>query len=503
MRNIFVKMIIALTWISAGSPLFASADTLHSQASFVVHEKDLTKYLQDQTAKWIVPNQIISDSIEILKPYHSWIRNLMWEGAATLNWTKAPTNNIWMLDVAGSNLSFTAPSYEIHDTIVETSNGSTISVQIDAICSDLAVSLPGDWKLHGELPASWVSNNLQVPLQNFSITSSGQAPVFTIGKCTGPTGIDQIISKEINAILAQPAKIQELVQNALQQEIAVEVAKIQVDVMKPLAFTLAGVAVNFNPTAVNNLVSGTWIIDGGMDLQAGTGTAEKTIAKDYTIANLSDARASGVAFSRTLIAEILNFGSGVGLYQKDFNSSQVPALQAFFANRFEQFWVWSDLFNFSTTAVFDFEASATAAPQIQSMTNTFPGVNWNLSAPIAVEMDAPMKKGYVPYVEFTSAQDPTFQVQGLAVNGALTFTYSVDTLSMNYQFRPEYLAIRTPLFGIGVDAMAGHLKDGLQNQQWSYRMPDTASPFPDYRLVFQDLIFGKKTFRVEMALQKK
>ena len=90
-----------------------------------------------------------------------------------------------------------------------------------------------------------------------------------------------------------------------------------------------------------------------------------------------------------------------------------------------------------------------------------------------------------------------------AQNGALQVGYSIDQLDLSGGYRPEYFKVRQPTFGIAADTIASQVAQALTNQSWVYQMPDSASPFPDYRLVFQDFIAGSKTFRFEMALQKK
>jgi hypothetical protein len=503
MKNIFGKMITMLTWMAMGSSLIASAETLDGQASLVVHQKDLTQYVVDETAKWLTPNQILADSIEIQKPYHSWINQLMYQGSAALNWNKDATTSTWSFDGTSTNVTLLASSFEVHDTIVVSSGGSSLSVRIDAVCNNVQLSLPGTYTIHGELPVNWVSNALQAPLQNFSMTLSPTVPVLTMGACTGPTGIQQLLQQQITQMFGQPAQLQAMIQNALQNTINGEVAKISAPLMKPLAFAVMGVQTTFTPAAISNLTSGSWIIDGALDLVSPNGTGVTTVAKGYTLANLSDVRASGLVFGNGLVSQILAFGSRSGLYQKDFSSQDVPSFQDFIANRMEQLLVWLDMWNFPTSAIFNFHAAATGTATLQSMTNTFPGVSFAVSSPVNIEMDAPTSKGQLPYVDFVS-KGSSVNLQTKAVNGALNVTYFANSLNFTYGYYKAFTQkVRMPSYGIDVGTIEGEVQKSLTAKTVSFTMPDSASPLPDYRLSFQDLIFGKKTFRLEMAVQKK
>jgi hypothetical protein len=216
-----------------------------------------------------------------------------------------------------------------------------------------------------------------------------------------------------------------------------------------------------------------------------------------------DARASGFAFANTFWPEILAFADRAGLLTRQYKSTDIAQFQAFLSNRFEQFFVWSDLMNFSTTDLFNFTFSASGPVSIDSQRNKSSGVQWALSAPMDVEMDWVTNKAVIPYAEFQSNTSTAATLLAQANNGALNVTYSVTNLDMNYAFRPEFMKIRQPTFGIGMPLIDQNVQSGLQSQVWTYTMPDTASPLPGYRINFKDVIFGKKTFRFEMGVQKK
>lgn len=503
MYNIFGKMIIALTIAFAASANLAAAETLNTDASFIIHEADITSFLEDQTSKWLVPNQILTNTIEIQKPYRTWIHEPLWQGSASLKWSKNSKSNVWHFDGEANDLRFFATSLEVHDTVLMSSGGSTIAVRVDVVCSNVSLTVPGKSKLHGELPANWINGVLTIPMQNFNLQTSGVTPVFTVGNCHGPNGFDQFLNQELRKMFSQPGKVQALFAGELQKFINAEVARVQAAIYKPLQFSFAGINTQFEPKTVASLRTGTWVVDGAVVLKSDKGNGTKTIAKDYGVANLSDARASGLAFSRALIPELLAFASRSESFKHDFSSQDVPAFQDFISNRFAQFFVWMDMWNFPTSSIFDFHLNVTSSPRLTGMENTFPGVNFEFAAPVTMQMDAPSNKGKLPYAQFTSTSPASISVSALAEDGELNFTYTLNDAPMSYEFRKEFFKVRRPSTGIGIDTIVDSGKQALTEKQYSFSLPDSASPFADYRMIFEDLIFGKKTFRLEMALQKK
>lgn len=503
MHNILKKSFTFWSVLLGLSSPFVYGETLSTTGSFVVHEKDITQYIKDQTSKWLTPNEVIVPSLSLNAPYKTTLTNISWQGNASLNWTKTSANNIWILDGQTTDLTLYANSMAIHDTMQVNVGGNTINVRIDADCQNLSLTLPGQWKVHGEIPMSWSGGALNAPLQNVKLTPSLQMPVIKIASCQGPTGMQDFLNQQVARLFANPASIQASLTSEVQKFINQQVAKVTAMMGKTVSFDILGAQVSFTPRLGQNLTSGTWILDGPLVLSAPQGTGNKTLPQGYTLANMTDVRASGFVFANSLWTQIMGFASRAGLFNVHKPSSEISAFQSFMNNRMEQFFVWSDLMNFSTTQPFNFTFQAPSTPRIQSQTNTFPGVQWNVAGPLYVQMDAVFSNGIVPYTQFTSNSPVTAQISAKAINGALNVNYSVTNLDMNYAFRREFLKIRQPMFGIGMGAIDQAVQSAETNQTWSFAMPDSASPLPGYRMLFSDLIFGKKTFRIEMGIQKK
>jgi hypothetical protein len=500
MRDIYANLLIALT-LMCGT--LANGETLASEGTFVIHESDITTWIKDQTAKWFVPNQVIADQIELQSPYHSLLNGFFWSGSANLVWSKDSSTNVWIFDGQATDAKLFARSFEIHDTIVAGVGGSTVAVRVDLVCQNLEIDLPGQWKLHGELPAAWAKSVFNVSLQNMLLQQSGQLPVLHVGACQGPGGAEVFLNQQIAQLFANTAKVRSMISNEFQNLINAQVTKLMA-VIKPIQFEILGANVEFNPSAIKNLKSGTWIVDGALTFNGGQSTGTKFVSKTYTDLNVTDARASGLIFSNSLIKEILAFALRAGLYANDFTSNDIASFKSFMENRFLQFFLWSDLINFNSSTVFDFHLSTRGTPVVQSMTNLFPGIQWTLSAPVDVVMSAPEGASELPYVEFFSTQ-PAQVVLTTQANlaGSLQVNYSVAKMPMWYGYREEFFKVRRPTSTIAIDTVSSQVQSGMTNKSWTYAIPDRASPFPDYKLTFKDLIFGTKTFRLEMGISKK
>jgi hypothetical protein len=438
---------------------YAFAETLNASASFIVHERDMTQYIQDMTAKWLTPNQVIADTISIDSPYHASLKQISWQGDASLKWTKNPQNNVWVFDGTANNLTLYANSFDIHDTFQINAGGSKINVRVDASCQKLQMSMQGQWTVHGEVPVSWNNGQLQAPLQNVTLTPSAQVPKITVGSCEGPSGMQDYLNQQVAKVYADQAGMKNSIISELQklvnQQIGVMVAKMGT----PISFDILGAKVSFTPTAGSNLTTGSWILDGPLVVTAPSGAGVKTIVKGYASANLVDARASGFAFANSLWSEILSFADRAKLTSYKMKSSENEKFQGFMQNRFEQFFIWSDLMSFPTSQVFDISIASTAAVHLDGQTNTFPGVSWDVSAPIDVVMSANMDSASIPYMEFWSKTPASATVAAAASDdGSLNVTYSLTSLDLNYGYRREFYKIRKPTAGMGVGFFADQVK---------------------------------------------
>ncbi len=483
----------------------AFAETLNAQATYVIHESDMSQWINDQTAKWLVPNQVIANQVGFVSPFQSQLQNVSWQGVANLNWTKDPKSNIWVFDGSTNNLTVLATSFSVHDLFPVTVNGQIIKVRVDADCQNLTMNVPGQWVIHGEIPVSWQDTSMVAPVQNFTMTPSSQVPTVKIASCTGPAGMEPFLNQQLAQLYKQPDKIQSAALNEVQLFINGQISNLMSSMGKPFSFSFLGVNVSFTPTAGSSLPNGSILLDGPLVLQSPNGTGVTTVAKDYSDSDLSDARASGFGFAVTLLRQIVGFVYQSGLLDFPFGSDSLPAFQSFMQDRTEQLFVWQDLWNFATNTVFNFDVSATSSPTILSMQDLFPGVQLELAAPLDAVMSAPTAFGSLPYVEFySSPTQAQMQLNFLATKkGSLQVKYSLDQLALSYGYRPEFFRVRQPTMTINTDAIAQSVMQSYQNQVWTYTMPDGASPIPDYRLLFKDFIYGKKTFRIEMGIQKK
>ena len=164
------------------------------------------QWLQNFTAGFLVPNKVVAAEVDIQAPYHTVVKNVSWQGDASLDWTKNASNNVWSFSGQANNLTVYATDYEVHDTFPVQSGGSTVNVHIDAACNNLSFSFPGQWKISGSVAVTAIGSGVAAKLQNLTLTMSKQVPVLRVGSCTGPTGMQAFLNGQIAQLFCHSAK---------------------------------------------------------------------------------------------------------------------------------------------------------------------------------------------------------------------------------------------------------------------------------------------------------
>lgn len=485
-------------WISTP----AASEVLNVPASLVVHEKDMTIWLQDFAARITQPNTVVTPKLVLQQPFQSILSNISWQGAFRLDWSNKPNSNVWIFEGELQDLILYSSDLEIHDTFRQVVGGSTVNIRIDASCQNLSLNFPGGTKFHGEVVVVWKANQLKPTLQNFTLNPGAAVPIVKVGGCTGPTGMQGFLAKQVAQLYVTPAKIQPMAAAELQRLMTAKATALQTDLAKPYSFQFGRIGGRFAGTTFSNLPNGSWVIDGLLALTSKIGTQTRTLVKDYSLANLKDVGFSGAVVSKKSVADILAFARRAGVLDESFTSKAIPGFATFRQSGLQEGFVWPDLLNFPESTVFPVDFSTASDPSLTKMTNQYPSVSMDVASNVDFLVKAPTPRGELPYVEFSSTQPAQGHLILNPQDGAMKVSTSLEKMPLKYTFRKEYASVRQPHDYINMDEIETAMSKSPSNKSWTYRLPPDATPVKGYSMGFQGVVFGAKTFRFDMNFKK-
>jgi hypothetical protein len=125
-------------------------------------------------------------------------------------------------------------------------------------------------------------------------------------------------------------------------------------------------------------------------------------------------------------------------------STTIAGFQTLLNSFWEKLFGWPDLFRFSSSSVFLFQAVPLGPPSFDSEVAGGPNViSGNMTQPLNLKMFSPLNGGYEPYVEFnTTLTGPTTLT--LDANGQINFQMAAATEPVTYSFADSYVQEYSP-----------------------------------------------------------
>ena len=467
---------IILIGAASSAPAFAGTE-IRSQFKMNLDSTNFYSMLNNVMTDYHGDSVIPIPDISVTTPFTTTISGIQ----VTLHYTipkptQAATPRDWNISTNQLSADMTVGSLDASQVItIVGSDGSVLNLTVNATCTNIHLVLPqGSSLATGTVHASLVQNQVQLALTSFNASWIPGSWQVASMNCNGPQGFGQTVATELQKRLSTINPFLGQIQTGLQQQ------------LNQIAATAVSTLFSSTPTGNGDLM--TFVEPGNLSDAADGGVLLDSIIHfilprvDMTVGGVipfASAPASDPAISSFLIPyqtamTLMAAGYWNGWYNTSFASDQLSGFTSLQHNRFGEWFVWPDLTNFDSSAIFQMQTWATSPPQFTKPVKTGDGqIGANVVLTTLVRMMGPHRDHpnlpQTPYVTFfNNVSGPgTIQVN----NGQIVFQLPKPSLSMTYAFDASYLNEFNPNTKIDMKTIAPMLSSYLATTTLKYQLP--------------------------------
>lgn len=499
------RYILGLTVFVSG---FAhAASELKVQGDLMVHPDQVAKFFDIASAKIQSSAQWDWPSLNFAKPYKT-----AWSGVAA----KGPFNvkfdtvNLKNQEV-GFELDWNDPlvtvnRFEIHDVVSRQVGGVNLIINLDGVCSNMAVRVPaGAWKVKGNVKWVWGASGIQVSWKDFTFAMNGQAQTSVdLGQCQGAGALQQELKKAIDVVSRDQAWMQDVLRDGLLDWVAGSMGSLQTELLKTRDVNIKeGITLSWVPSGILDAGQGRMRIPGQMVVSKTSATnSSLTIERGYDVPSLASVNESGFILPRGTIPRVVEFMQRNGELGYRAQSKDIDSFVSLMHSRFMQFFVWPDLMSFPSSTNFYFDLSSQKAPAFANgVMLQGGGIRYDVSAPLVVNQWAPYGNKYVPYVDFSAPLNGTLSAK--IADGKFTMQLKPTSLNVSASFRREYSLLRQVTAWIATSLLGSRVSGYLEDKPVSFDVPAWELGEGGMSITMRDIQLWKYSTRIPLEFKNK
>lgn len=339
---------------------------------------------------------------------------------------------LWQTEVLKTQISL--PGVSITKTVEEIHNGVRVIVTVSAQCSPfILIQNQGQAQMRWQWSASSSGDSLRADLKSFDLNWPANSWQVSQLICQGPNGFGELVQAELQKQLAQPDAIAALAKTYLQTAVSNQLNQNLGRWRKPTTVSAEGQPVSLVLSGTQTLTSKGLLFSGLLRV----GTKAPSRNDQFVPLQATEALYQKVGSQPTLIISKKSVESLVAQKnlwpQSTVSLNKISAFQDLLSNRFIQFFIWPDLFNYSTTSPFNLISEVQGSPKIVLGTQN----NATVQAPVSSWIVSKRENRSWYYLHLKS------QVSGNMTYGVSKGTFNVTLKKSNVKsevgFGVDYL----------------------------------------------------------------
>lgn len=333
------------------------------------------------------------------------------------------------------------------DQIIEQRMGSVRArLRIFALCRGAVAQVDGNLSyLKSDVIPVLTGSELKAQLFNTQVFFENPQVQITNLQCEGAQGFDSYLKTELQTLLQNSSHLSMALQNEYMNQLNQELSKLKVTWNQPqLLLKDSRFQAWVFPQAIEFLENGEWLSRGiirfnfirqNYQITASEKELVNPVLRFTKIPKLLSDQTELVLPENTVL-EVVRAYLNPQYWTSIYHSSESSEFKKLMKSRFKQFFVWTDLMNFSKSTDFLFQNQLQSTPQISWAESSVLSVK----AQVLSHMLAPIKGTYKPFMNFNIPVNTLLKVE--IINNELKFSPSNLSLSLNYQWAPGYCEIR-------------------------------------------------------------
>ncbi|MEM7646488.1 MAG: hypothetical protein AAF203_06245, partial [Pseudomonadota bacterium] len=291
--------------------------------------------------------------------------------------------------------------------------------------------------------------------------------------CTGPRDYQDILKQEIFKVLRNEQALKEIIQEKLQAVMSQQVTQIVAEILQPHYMPVGSNGeIQFLPEQLllssengNIMIKGEVVSLFGQSSEPGKNFQPFNI----NVPRLEKMRNSGLILSQAFLRQLLSQMNQQSIFDQQFRGQDIDGFRKLQKSRFQQFFVFPDLMNFSKKADFRFNMTLTRDPVI-NITEQRQGVLYfDTIAYGKALMMAPKNGTHVPYIHVNA--EGSGQGWAQVQNQELHFGLYEPDLKLGYAWDPAYLKAYKPSKRMAKKTITKSLRKALEGYRDKTELP--------------------------------
>jgi hypothetical protein len=269
-------------------------------------------------------------------------------------------------------------------TIVETSNGNTLTLHVNATCTNVHLQLiSGATTMSGTVALTLANHQANFVLTDFSASWTPAAWQITSLNCQGPTGFTQLVQQQATTQLESINPFLTGIQNQIQSTLN-SVAP------NPISWNLfadaaSGISVNLKPDALTVLKDNSALFNGSVDFNFSK--LKNTACQNQALGTAATPETTdSLTFPLSVVQNLIKCVYLNGSASVSFQSSAFSGFKDLLEDPPLKLLVWPNLLKFNSKNIFDMTLAATETP-------TFGDVSAGKNNDFSFDMEAPASNG--------------------------------------------------------------------------------------------------------------
>lgn len=466
-KNSFSLLLLFCGLISQNA--FANTK-VSSQYAFAITHSELLKLLDGKSFSGQESQNLGNMTLEA--PYKTILESIRIAGQYMSSLDKSTSPLDYVVRTQASQIRIDIQKITTDAVIYRNVGGVNVQVFLKGYCENLSVQSQSDAQLTTNLHFDLSGGVLDAAMVGLATAQIPQWQV-SVGNCVGPSGYADVLREEIVKLLSDKDRIGSVLSAPISNKIKDIVKTMNESLFRTNEVALGqGHKVRFTPSAVQfNADHNIFVVTGKSEVELQYEKQESSFIDDADFQkSISGFTKSGLYFSQKWLRIAILTAKTRKLLNYTFLSSDIAGLQSLFSNRFYQFFVWPDLFNFSSNVPFVFTGVLNKIYDV-SFINTIGNAVWyNVDGNITVNTQAPRDGQYMHYGDFYTPLKGWSWIQ--VANGTARVGIYNPQVNLQFTWDSNYVRRYSPSQSVDTQTFTREIQEGLGKQQYTVALPE-------------------------------
>ena len=386
-------------------------------------------------------------------------------------------------------------------TETRASSGSSITIDLKAQCKNIILDLKSKAsQLSGVITVQNLGNKIKLELNHAQVNWDQDSWKISSFQCEGTPGFERLAKKEIQEYLSSPDSLQDKVYDEIKKEILNLENEINANIFKvhELKESARNFLVNFEPhLLLPHKKNEDFRFDGVTRVRFKGLSLNKHKSQSVLFENTPppSPHQGGPTFILPLniVTPMMEQLFANGNFNETWWSDELEGFSDFMKSDSNRRYAWPEMLKYNSNSRFKFQAHIISKPTIRDIKNHGERIEMWVKSTLVIQMFAPQRGGYVPYVEWRAPFDIHASIQ--VYQGGLWYKILKDSkFNWSAKMVPQYVRTFQPKDAkIDAERIGEAVIEALIKKQYRIAIPNwKVSDQLEYR--------AEKMFRTETLL---